>query len=524
MTDQQDTPHEWQEPSPLEAAVIPPPFPTEALPEWLANHIHAEAAASQVPEDLAGMLALAALSTAVQGRINAIANNGNWEEPVTLYTATILPPGHRKSAIFERINRPILNWEEQIQEIERPAISQAQQEYKELEQTVEKADTHVQKCIAKWNTARSADPSNPHVADAELRDLQMAREYAATARTAYAAAKPTVETRLVYNDLTPEKASTALSQQRGEHIAVISDEGGVFDVLSGGRYSDRLNLDVFLKGHSGNIILVDRIGRPSERITRPMVTLGLAIQPQVIQEIGKSRQMHGRGLLARFLYSAPDDTLGDRLIDAPSPDPAIRATYEANIAAICTAAHAQERLHTVPLSDEAHGVFHALQQQIEPMLREDVGELSDIVEWAAKLAGAILRLAALIAAARALGMPSRIEYIDMISAIEFNEYLIAHARRAFAMMGITSGSKWQGKILKRIRVDGLTTFTSRELERLMHSDREMSSDEFEEVLRDLANKNYLKQNNEVARPGKLRTRWTVNPLIHATAADYGEPT
>lgn len=513
MTISQIPSAEWPEPIPLPTQVVPPPFPTHALPAWLADYIEAEATAAQVPQDLAGMLCLAALSTAIQGRINAIANNENWVEPITLYTATIMPSGHRKSSIFDRVNRPLLDWETFIQDLEWPVVSQSQQEYKELEQAIEKADTAVQKMRQQWNTARMADPTNPHVADAELADLEAARQIAADARTAYQKAKPRYPTRLVYNDITPEKASTALSQQRGEHISIISDEGGVFEVLTGGRYGDRLNLDVFLKGHSGNIILVDRVGRDSERINRPMISLGLAIQPQVVQEIGKSRQMHGRGLLARFLYAAPDNSLGDRMVDAPQASPEIRARYENTIKQIASAAHALDDIHEVRLSDDASGVFLALQQQIEPMLREDVGDLDDIVEWASKSAGAILRISVLIAVARVEGMPREVTYEDMIAAIEFFDYLVAHARRAHAIMGIVQETRWEAKILKRLVVDNVTEFTSRDIYRTLSAHRHFSADEFEVVLENLVRTNYLRKIIDSTKP--YRYHWVVNPALHA---------
>jgi hypothetical protein len=312
--------------------------------------------------------------------------------------------------------------------------------------------------------------------------------------------------------VTPEKASTALSQQRGEHISIISDEGGVFEVLSGGRYGDRLNLDVFLKGHSGNIILVDRVGRESERINRPMITLGLAIQPQVVQEIGKSRQMHGRGLLARFLYSAPADHLGSRLIDAPQTPPEVRAAYENNIKQIASAHHALDEIHEIRLSDEASSVFMGLQQQIEPMLTEDVGELSDIVEWSSKLCGAILRIAVVIATIRTVGVAPTVETADMIGAIEFTDYLVAHCRRAYAMMGMLHDHGWENKILKRIRVDGLTEFTTRDLMRTMNASRHFSADNFDDLLDDLTNLHYLRKIIDSTKP--YRYHWTVNPAVH----------
>ena len=58
---------EWEEPTPLRAAVDLPAFPVEALPDFLAAWVRAEATATQTPPDLAGMLVLAALATAAGG-------------------------------------------------------------------------------------------------------------------------------------------------------------------------------------------------------------------------------------------------------------------------------------------------------------------------------------------------------------------------------------------------------------------------------------------------------------------------
>lgn len=47
---------------------------------------------------------------------------------------------------------------------------------------------------------------------------------------------------------------------QGGCITVSSAEGGVFDSMAG-RYEKGANFDIYLKGHSGDPITVDRIGR-----------------------------------------------------------------------------------------------------------------------------------------------------------------------------------------------------------------------------------------------------------------------
>src|SRR5581483_10312381 len=89
--------------------------------------------------------------------------------------------------------------------------------------------------------------------------------------------------RLVADDITPEAAATLLAEQKGR-LAIISAEGGIFDIIAG-RYSKLPNMDLWLKGHSGDSLKVDRKGRPPEYIPRPALTLGLMVQPSVLDAI-----------------------------------------------------------------------------------------------------------------------------------------------------------------------------------------------------------------------------------------------
>ena len=94
--------------------------------------------------------------------------------------------------------------------------------------------------------------------------------------------------RLVADDVTPEAAASLLAEQRGR-LAIISAEGGIFDIIAG-RYNGNVpNMDLWLKGHSGDMIRVDRKGRPPEYIPRPALTLGLMIQPEVLGAIAAQR-------------------------------------------------------------------------------------------------------------------------------------------------------------------------------------------------------------------------------------------
>jgi len=96
-----------------------------------------------------------------------------------------------------------------------------------------------------------------------------------------------------------------------------------------GRYSGGVpSLDVWLKGHAGDPLRVDRKGRASEYVPHPALTLLLTVQPQVLSGIARNGTFRGRGLTARFLYSLPPDNVGRRKIGAPTVSEETTVTYE----------------------------------------------------------------------------------------------------------------------------------------------------------------------------------------------------
>ena len=86
--------------------------------------------------------------------------------------------------------------------------------------------------------------------------------------------------RLLVEDITPEHVATIMSHNH-ERIGLISDAGGIFEIMAG-RYSNGLpNLDIFLKSYSGAAVRVDRGSRPSILLDHPALSIGLSPQPDV---------------------------------------------------------------------------------------------------------------------------------------------------------------------------------------------------------------------------------------------------
>lgn len=116
--------------------------------------------------------------------------------------------------------------------------------------------------------------------------------------------------RLLADDASPE-ALTSLLADNGGKMALVSAEGGIFEILNG-QYSQSVNIDTLLKAHAGDPIRIDRKGRPSEYIPSPALSVLLTIQPVVLDGLMSNDAFRGRGLTARFLYCIPTSKVGSR--------------------------------------------------------------------------------------------------------------------------------------------------------------------------------------------------------------------
>jgi hypothetical protein len=206
-------------------------------------------------------------------------------------------------------------------------------------------------------------------------------------------------------DITPEKLGALMAENSGR-MAVISDEGGIFDILAG-RYSKTAspNLDLFLQGHSGSPVRVDRGSREPVLINSPALTLVLTPQPDVLRSFFEHKAFRGRGLLARFLFLLPPSPVGRRKHETVPVPERTRDAYD----------HCISSLLNLPLvgndgpinlrfSRDAFARWKEFQLSIETKMSED-GPLYEIQDWGSKLPGAVARIAGGIHCSLTRGFP-----------------------------------------------------------------------------------------------------------------------
>lgn len=248
-----EAPVTWDTPIPFDEYDLPA-FPVDALPEVIRRYVLAVAESTQTPVDMAAVEALGIVSLCSQGKY-FIRGNADWAEPLNTYTVVILSPAERKSSVLSMMIRPVELFESAENTRRGPEIVKSQMELSRLEKE-------------KRSLVERASKGKAAEEEVRAKAAELAK---------FEPAKPL---RLFVDDVTSEKLTSVLAENKGR-AAVVSAEGGIFSIMSG-LYNRNVNIDVFLKGHSGDTIRVDRVGRASESIIHPALTIVLAVQPEVL--------------------------------------------------------------------------------------------------------------------------------------------------------------------------------------------------------------------------------------------------
>ena len=291
-------PTDWTDIVPLEGADEPQPFPLEVLPNRLRRVVEAVSSATATPVDLSVVAALGAIA-AVGSRGVSIRPTRTWGAPVpaNLYVAAVLPVGEGKSPVFRYLCEPLYELEDAWRKRDLPKITEAK--------TLKRIALEAAERAAK--EAASSDEDKRAAAERLAVALnQQAEELSIPA-----------EPRILTVEPTPE-AVIRVCGGNGGTLAVISDEGGeVFQLTQRFTSGNAANLGAFLQGFDGGHYVNDRAGRDTVRIDRLTLSLVLAIQPIVLDDVAREQANRGRGFLARFLLCLPPSEVGHRKTRLP---------------------------------------------------------------------------------------------------------------------------------------------------------------------------------------------------------------
>lgn len=433
------TPEPWPDIIPLESIVIDP-IPADALPSPLREMVVAVSECMETPIELAALLGLAVVAASVAGKADVSPEPG-YTEPLNLYVCPAMESGNRKTAVFTRLIAPLVEYERQETERMRPAHALTLSKSRTIAAQV----AHLRKKAA---SAKNMDRGG--LLD-QIQELEQSMP------------EVPVVPRLFCDDVTPERLAGMMQEQRGR-IAVLSDEGGIFDILAG-RYSKGVpNLDLWLKAHAASPVRVDRQdpNKSPVSIDKPHLTVAISPQPDVLAKLRDKPGFRGRGLIARFLFALPPSRLGYRFLTVRPVPSAVEERYAAAIRSLL--AYAPDETVHLHFTPEAYLIWKEFQRRIEYQFRPG-GRLAQLKDWGSKLPGAAARVAGVMhmfACANHTVMATEIEAATMESAVEVATSLISHCRAALALMDEDPAFRHAQQVLAWIIQQGTESFSVRD--------------------------------------------------------------
>jgi len=310
------------------------------------------------------------------------------------------------------------------------------------------------------------------------------------------------------DDDTPEKLASELCAQGGRLLVASPEARGLENIVR----DEKVNADVFLKGHAGDDIRTGRVGRGRESVDRPALTCLYTPQPSVLESLAESPELRSRGFWGRWFYSNPKSQVGYRDCSRPSPEvpEALRAGYAAAVMHLWgTEAAGPDEPVELEFTAAAAAVLTAFRVWIEPELRPG-GLLHHVLDWANKLAGLAVRLAGVLHCADAAGRgerPGPVVSADVVArAVGLaREYAVPHALAAFDLMG-TSEAVVNARLVWRWvagRKEPAAPFTRRDVLRSKPG-KFPTVDDLQPVLDLLERHSLIRQVDPTTRPGPGR--------------------
>lgn len=488
------TNREWEEPI-LFGEIQTPDISASLLPGWLGDFVDSVSKATQTPTGLAVMMGLATVATCLQKRFEVCPFGDSYTEPLNLWTVTALPPASRKTAVASLLTEPLSAWEKET-------TTKLQYQINEIETTRDINLKRIEKLQSE--AAKSEDSQERTRLIQEINQLKQDTPEEMRAP------------RLWTGDVTPERLQNLLVEH-GERMAVLSDEGGIFEILAGLYSNGKANIDVFLQSHAGKDVRVDR-GSRTAHLSKPALSFGLAVQPEIISELsqGNKRHFRGNGMLARFLYCIPKSNIGQRNAAQRIiiPD-GIQNRFHAEIFTFLDFPPLKDEMGTerpriLTMSKEALNAWIDFSQYIESKQGEGK-EFEAIQDWTGKLPGVALRIAGNCHVVEYGGDNLIIGKQTMERALDLCELLISHAQAAFELMGHDIVYDDARKVFNWIFKNGEMSFRQNDCLKGLHG-------RFRKVDRLLKAFTVLIDHNLISGPERLPTRkptsiYQVNPAI-----------
>ncbi|MFA7265816.1 MAG: DUF3987 domain-containing protein [Candidatus Nanopelagicales bacterium] len=467
-----------------------PEWPTGCLPPGADEYVSAVAAETCTDPRLAGTIALGVLAGAAARRIEVFPKRGGWSEPVNLWALAIAGTGERKSAVYSRMVKPLQEAESELRDSTAHARSVSESEQRAAEARVK----HVEQSLARASGGKAQGEARAELdaAVAQARQIQ-----------------DTSDPQLLSSDLTVQALPGLLARNVGRLI-VCSAEPGLFDTLAGRYANGKEDISPILSSHSGDQLVVNRLGREGARVDRPALTMILTVQPARLSDLARIEGSHELGLMGRFMFSVTDSYRGTRKHrDAPAVPNQLRDQWTRLVRSLAEAQVPEEPQEVLLAGDAAERFAAWHDDELEPRLAPDEELGSErFAGWSGKYAGAVLRIAGLLHVAdhaevfQGSGVLPEIPLSTLERALTLGAYFEIHALAAHEMAGAGKAQAIAARIVAKGERGEWQAITERELfSGLKGSSSDLKMEHVDEALGELERRGYLQR---IARKGRTK--------------------
>ena len=353
----------WGEPRPLRQRTDTLPFPLDALPPVLRDMARAISVTTSTDVGMAGTAMLSAVGYCFSGMYR-LAGKPDHTEPPILYSIIIAQPSERKSPVMHFIKEPFDTFESKYNKDHREEMYKAQQDIKALESRV--------KAMEKEDEPDTAAIAKLRVQADNIRN--------------------TSPIHIAVDDITPE---SLVELSENDSLLMISDEAGMLSNFNG-KYSGGVpNLDLLLKAWNGEKYICNRVVRGRSEIPRPYLSVAIAGQPYIWDNMMNDVAFRSSGMLARFVHCFAESTVGNRRYDTASIPKEVKEKYHTLIHQFLNGKKNHDGKEMIlKLSHHASEEYISYcNNYIEQDIKQSMCCCQD---WGGKFHGLILRIACII--------------------------------------------------------------------------------------------------------------------------------
>jgi hypothetical protein len=300
---------------------------------------------------------------------------------------------------------------------------------------------------------------------------------------------------------------------------MISDEAGMFGNFSG-RYSNGIpNVDLLLKCWNGERFISDRAITGTLKIDNPYLSICLAGQPYILENLMSNPAFLMSGLVARFIYCFPKTNIGKRKYETEPIPEKVKKYYDAFIKFMLDKKFSRidKNEKFLRFDDEAKYNFTSyFDSCIEPMQTTVFAECRD---WGGKYHGLLLRICGILHCVNCLSKKTNpdselVPVETLCKAISLADYYREQAVYAYGLREIDNDTIKAEFIVKKIKSQYIKTTRQNELYRLCRCKLFKNAEDFNNIMPILEEYGYIQREFSTGTNNKTIIDIFVNPDIY----------